>query len=192
MQFQDQEALARLQQQQMQDPNDKPCPAEFATRAVLDEEESEKVGRPIFRDVDFITIYIPGDNTLRIERPVRNSDKLQYPRLWEAYKSGHAAPAVGTSIDELTFLPASLRATYKAAGVKTVEDLANMNDAAAQQFVGNHEHRRKAKAYLEAARGNAPIEAMSAELRKRDETIAALQAQMVALQEQMSKRQSKS
>ncbi len=39
----------------------------------------------------------------------------------------------------------------------------------------------RAKAFIEVAKGNAPIEQMNAELAKRDEEIEALKAQMSAL-----------
>jgi hypothetical protein len=59
-------------------------------------------------------------------------------------------------------------------GVHSVEQLASMPDSQAQKFMGIQALKQKAKDYIEAAKGNAPLEQLRAEneeLRNRMEAL---------------------
>jgi len=82
---------------------------------------------------------------------------------------------MGTMLSSLPFLTKAQVADLYAANVRTAEQLASMSDVLAQKFMGMHNLRKRAKDFLDAAAGNAPIERMNKELEVRDNTIAVLQ-----------------
>lgn len=146
----------------------------FHMEATEDHELSIKEGRPVHRDEEFITIIIPGDRDT-ICRPVRQQDREMYAQQYQAFKNKQEQPIIGTALSVLPFLTRAQVADLAAANVRTAEQLAEMSDVLAQKFMGMHNLRKRAKDFLDAAAGNAPIERLNAELEKRDSTIATLQ-----------------
>ena len=148
--------------------------AEFHMEAVQDTDASNKAARAIFKDREFITIRIPGDKENDVIREVRESDKQMWPTQYQAFKAGLDQPVTGTPLDQLPFLTKSQRLEFAAVGVRTAEQLSEMNDAVAQKFMGIHGIRKRVKDFLDAAAGAAPAIALRAELEKRDNEIDVL------------------
>jgi hypothetical protein len=71
---------------------------------------------------------------------------------------------------------------YKYFKIVTVEQLAEANDNLGAKFMGFNQDKQRAKAFMEVAKNNAPIEAMNVELAKRDEQIENLKTMVEALQ----------
>ena len=65
--------------------------------------------------------------------------------------------------------------------VHTVEQLAAAPDSLGQKFMGFNGDKQAAQAFIELAKGNAPIEKMNEELKARDVKIEEMQAQIDAL-----------
>jgi len=147
---------------------------QFSSEAVQDMELSAKEGRPVHVEEEFITIIVPGDRDT-ICRPVRSTDREQYAQQYAAFKNKQEQPVTGTLLSVLPFLTKAQVADLNAANVRTAEQLAAMSDVLAQKFMGMHSLRKRAKDFLDAAAGNAPIERMNKELEVRDNTIATLQ-----------------
>lgn len=148
--------------------------AEFHMNAEQDLDESEKQGRPVFRDVEYVTIRIPGDKDNDIIRAVRPNDRNLWPQQYAAFKAGLTQPVVGTPLDQLPFLTKAQVLEFNAVGIKTAEQLSEMSDASAQRFMGIQGIRKKVRDFLAAAAGNAPLTAMRTELDKRDNEIEVL------------------
>src|SRR4030095_306967 len=74
----------------------------FRLDILKDEDQSVAQGRPIFRDVDWIRIYIPGDKSTVIDRPAYDSDRLRSPQHYARYKQGlkDEEQQVGTPLKE--------------------------------------------------------------------------------------------
>jgi len=70
------------------------------TDAVELKAESEKAGRPIFKDIPFIRITIPGDTNNIIERKLTEQDKHKYPRAWAEYERGETQGFTGTPLEQ--------------------------------------------------------------------------------------------
>ena len=147
---------------------------QFSLDAVEDMDASIKEGRPVHKEVETITIIVPGDRDT-IVRQVRESDREQFATQYAAFKNKQEQPVMGTMLSSLPFLTKAQVADLYAANVRTAEQLANMSDVLAQKFMGMHNLRKRAKDFLDAAAGNAPIERMNKELEVRDNTIAVLQ-----------------
>jgi hypothetical protein len=172
------------------DPNkpfvgDDRVPVQFYLGAVQDAEATEREGRPIFRDEDFIKIFLNKDEVL--DRPVRDTDKARWPRQYQAWKqTGNNRPGMmGMPLEKwpaVTRAQAEELAYFK---VFTVEQLADLPDTTVQQVAGLQKLKNLARAHMDIARGEAPVRRMQAELEQRDATIAGLQAQIADLAQRL-------
>ena len=57
---------------------------------------------PIYREIEFITINIPGDKTLNVHRPIMPADKHRFRAKYEAFKQGRGEPVDGTPLERLS------------------------------------------------------------------------------------------
>lgn len=151
---------------------------QFYTRAVKNEFKTSEAGRPIFDEVAFVKIIVPGDKNLIFDQPAEQVHIHRFPKQWDRYKAGQAQVTEGTPLEAVTWLTVGQVAEFKALNIFTVEQLADVPDQLAQRFMGAFELRRKAQAFLEASKGEAATSKLAAELEKRDAQIAALQKQM--------------
>lgn len=150
----------------------------FELVAMQDEAESAKQGRPIFKDLEFIKIASGGQKLSIIHRPIREEDKRRFPRHYDAFKRGMEAPIVGTPLAEWPGITRGQVEELAHFHVRSVEQLAEMSDANAQNFAGMQALKARARDFLEKAKGNAPLEKMRAELSTRDNQIEALTRQL--------------
>jgi hypothetical protein len=154
---------------------------EFHRQPVMISGKSQEAGRAIYEERDFIRIHVPGDKTSVIDRVATDQDKQRFAERYAKWKSGQADAITGTPLTALPGMNPVKIEEYKFFKIVTVEQLADANDNLGQKFMSFHSDKQKAKAFLEVAAGNAPIEKMHAELAKRDEEIETLKAQMAAL-----------
>jgi hypothetical protein len=159
--------------------------AEFYTDAERDGFASVKAGRDIFRDVDFVKIFIPGSGTILVER-VNNEHLERWPELYQAFKAGKEAPLSGTPLSEWSLLKRAQIAELNYRNIRTVEDIADLSDLAVQNLgMGGQVLRARAKAYLDDAEREALATRLTTEndgLRMR---ISTLENQVEALGAQL-------
>ena len=161
---------------------------QFIRRPVQQPYKTEKEGRPIFEDVDFIRIFTPGNNLNIIDTPVREEHKRRFPQQWAMFQNAHSADTreVGTPLSAWPYLTGSQAEEFKALKFFTVEQVANASDLQIQSLgmVGGASPnviRDRAKAYLMAAAGTAVPQAQAAELAAAKEQLAEMQKQIAAL-----------
>lgn len=108
----------------------------FYKRAVQNEFESEKAGRPIFQDFDFIEIRVPGDTTLAVDTAVREDHKQRFPLHWARYQNalGGDSKEVGTPLEQWPRLSRSQVEELRALKFVTVEQIAAASDAQLQKM----------------------------------------------------------
>jgi hypothetical protein len=154
----------------------------FFKDAVKNAAASTEAGRPIFEERDFIRIITPGSRDSFVER-VREGDQYtqRFPTQWARYKQNLDQTVTGTPLSQVPWLSIAQVAEFNAVGCKTVEQLVGMADAMAGKFMGFHQIKQRAQVYLDAAKEAAPALKLQAELEKRDEQIAQLQAQMATM-----------
>lgn len=143
-----------------------------------DEAKSEAEGRPVFRDVEYIQIQVPGDKGNVVHRPVTPEDKQRFSRQYEHWKNGKSPEQTGMPLTEWAAISRSEVLELAYFNVRTVEQLASLTDANAQNVGALRLWRDKAKAFLEQAKGNAPLVQMQAELVRRDNDNATLKHQL--------------
>jgi len=155
--------------------NDDKLFVKFHTQAVLHPADSTKAGRPIYNDVDMITIRTPGSQLTSIVAPVkyymdRFGDKY---RLW---KSSQMEAASGTPLENFPFLftKPSLIAELKYRNIFTVEQLAELTDTGKQSIMGGHELCKRAADWINKTAEDAE-DSEKAELKAR---LASMETQM--------------
>lgn len=158
----------------------------FYNGAVVNEAKSIEAGRPIHDDVEMVKIIVPGqrDSVVAYATP---EYQRRFPKQWAQFKANKEQVGSGTPLTELTWLTVAQVADLKAVNVHTVEQLAGISDSQAHSFMGFHALKQRAEAYIDAAKGNAPLIQMQAALEERDEQIKVLQdqiAQIAAAQKQ--------
>jgi hypothetical protein len=154
----------------------------FYTEAVEIKAESEKQGRPVYRDVPFIKVVVPGDVNNIIERKASKEDEQKFPKAWARYKAQEADVMEGTPLEQWPQMSRSLVKEAKFFEIHTVEQLAGLSDINVSKMgMGYLELRNKAKAYLVAAAGTAGETAQAAENQRLKDMIADLQKQMSEL-----------
>lgn len=153
----------------------------FFSEPVQNQFKSMEAGRPIFDDIDMIRIHTPGsrDTTVGI---AHQGYQQRFPRQWAQYKQNVEQTGSGTPLSAVPWLTRARVAELAVFNIKTVEQLAAMPDSAAQRFMDHHALKQQAAAFLEAAKGAAPMLKMQAELAARDEQIAELKAAVSAMQ----------
>lgn len=148
--------------------NDRPPYVSFERRAVEDRTASVKAGHYVSRDVDIATITRPGSrDSLDKEAVVwlkelqEKARKKDIPETWyrafsdsyKAWKEGEEVPENGTPIKGWPVLSPAAQKDLISTGIRTVEDLAAMNDADFQSVgTGALAYKQKAVAWLLAAK----------------------------------------
>ena len=172
--------------------NDDKLFVQFYRKPMLHAVKSEEAGRAIYEECDFIRIMVPGDKLNIIDRKVDAFDARRFASRYEKWRAGQGNVIEGTPLSSLPRMSPTKVEEYKYFNIHTVEQLADANDNVGRNFMGFQEDKRSAKAFIELAKGNAPIEKMNEELKARDSKIEELQAQIEAITKMMSAKGKKS
>jgi hypothetical protein len=154
---------------------------EFFREPVMHQGKSREAGRAVYEERDFVRIHVPGDKTTVCVEPMHEINLFRFRARYEKWKAGQSEAVTGTPLSAMPGMTPSKVEEYKFFKIVTVEQLAEANDQLGQKFMSFNGDKARAKAFIEVAKGNAPIEQMNAELAKRDEEIETLKAQMAAL-----------
>jgi len=164
--------------------------------------ETEKQGRPIFYEADFVHIHLPGDKNNDIDTFVNDTHKQRFPRQWAHFmnnKKADSEPVIGTPIAEWALVSRSQAEQLRALGFKSVDSIASASDAQLQSIgmiagMQPYAFRERAQRFLSQANAEAGANAdakraADAEARANDaeKAIAELRAQMEALQANKAK-----
>ncbi len=173
----------------------------FYSKPVQNEFQTNKEGRPIFEDVDFVKIFIPGDTLSTIDAPARADHKARFPLHWAAYQNAHGADSkiMGTPVEHWPLITALQAEELKAIKFFTVESVANASDLQLQGLgmkagMSPFAFRDRAKNFLRVASQESAVNQNDEELeqlrgenkRMKAESIsmfADMQAQMDVLKE---------
>lgn len=147
----------------------------FFVHAEPDPIMSEKEGRPMFRDVEKVKLHFAGNPYSVPVLEVNDEIRAQYKIQYDAFKKTGDMAIVGTPLKEWASLSVSRIAELNALNIFSVEHIANLDDLGIQRLgMGARELVAKAKAYLDSAKGNSPIEALATENVRQAEEIELL------------------
>jgi len=134
--------------------------------------------RPIFEEKIFLKKLVPGDSTLVVDRPMRETDIEEYPIEWARFEQKKEAKVSGTPIDAWTVLSDTQKAEFKALNIFTIDQFAQLADSAGNKIMGFNDLRAKARAFIMAAQDSAMFDKIRAET---DAKIAQQDAEMAQL-----------
>jgi hypothetical protein len=169
--------------------DDKNLLVQFYHQAVRQGGASEREGRDIYKDEEYVWIRFPGDRTKEVKRPVdlrgtgsHAPDPVRWPQAWAAFKNSGIQVQEGTPLEQFPVLGTSTVMNFKAYNIHTVEQLASVSDAVIHNLgTGAMDLREKAKIWLKAAKDVSQVTFLQTELSKRDTDIAALKHQLAEL-----------
>lgn len=166
---------------------DKALLVRFFTQPLRNEEKSIQEGRPIFDDTEMVEIRVRGEKDNVVVREIRPDDKRRFRDAYKHFREGKTLAESGTPLSAWSVMSASQVEELRYLGFYTVEHVADAADSAVSKFPGMQSLKNRAKLFLEAAKGNAPLEKLSKSLEEKQNEIEALKAQMAAMAKTMEK-----
>jgi len=175
--------------------NNRPPYVAWETRPVEDRPESIAKGHYVSKDVDFAVITRPGSrDTLDKEALVwltelkNKAAKGEVPSSWyegfkasyDSWKKGEETPLTGTAIKDWPPLSPSARKDILAAGIRTVEDLADMSDSDLTSIgTGALAYKLKAQAWLKASKDTGQVAEQLATMTQQIAELTTLTANLI-------------
>jgi hypothetical protein len=156
---------------------------QFYKRAVMNAYKSSQEGRPIFDELDYVRVIVPGSKDV-LDVEVEQQYRQRFSKQWEKYQTKQTQSMSGTPLSTWPALTVGMVAELNALNVFTVEQLATLNDEVAGRVMGFNMLKQRAQAFLDAASGDAANSKLAAELEKRDQEIELLKQQMQELMKQ--------
>ena len=167
----------------------------FYTKVLPNPFESEKQGRPIFFETDFVSIKLPGNQLNDFDGYVNDTHKQRFPRQWAFYQNNKNADhqMIGTPIEQWPLIGKAVAEELRGVKFYTVDQIANASDQQLQAIgmragMQPHTFREKAQQWLKRAGDDAAAqkaEQEAADLRAKladtDVAMAEMRAQMAEL-----------
>lgn len=124
--------------------------AMFYIHPQLQQVESEKKQRPVYKDVLYVQINIKGQKNSNFSRAAIEQDKIDYPKAWASYQNNNPEMTDGTPIKFLPGMSPGVELELKGIGILSIEDMADLTDAGIANIMGGRMLNTRAKAYLAA------------------------------------------
>lgn len=156
----------------------------FYKRAVQNNFKSERAGRPVFDEMTYVSILIPGIDTTAVDSPATEEHKRRFPMQWARFNSSEQDVSTdGWPVEQWPALNVAQVEELKAMKFMTVESLASASDAQIQRIgMGGYQLREKARAAIGVAKDSADAQHYAVENARLRADIEALQAQIQAIQ----------
>lgn len=148
--------------------------ARFYNMPVKDEEASAQEGRPIYNDKVFIEIVAAGNANNIVKRKATQEDRNRFRRQFELFQQGSEDQLIGTPLSEVPWLTRSQVEELSYMKIRTLESLANLDDAMCAKVAGLYDLKKRASAHVAKAAGAAPLEALHLENETLKNQLAAL------------------
>jgi hypothetical protein len=174
-------------QPNQQSAHDKNMLVKFEYRSVQDHAATAEQGRPIFKERLYISMKIPGSRE-GIVKPARPGDIARFQRHYDAFKARVELPTEGTPLTEWPGITRSRAEELAFIHIKTVEQLATVNDNIAGEMMGGNNLKAKAQEWIDRATDGVTAEKLGVELADRDDQMRDMQAQLEDLKMQLAAR----
>lgn len=169
---------------------DKALYVHFYSDAIPDAVASDREGRAIYREVDFVMIMVPGDKYSIVRRPIQPRDRERFADRYAAYKAGRSQEAAsGTPLHAVTWLTKSQVKELEYLGCHTLENLAGMPDSTTQKFMAIQGLKQRAKDAIQAAKDSAPMLTLRTEIEKKDSELETMRRSVSELTAQVTQLQ---
>jgi len=147
----------------------------FFHQSVVDKQATELEGRPIYKEVEYVKINVPGSRE-GVSHPARKRDKDRFPRHYEAFQKRVEMPVEGTPLTEWPLISRSQAEELTFFNVKTVEQMATIADSNLTTFRGGTTLKRKAQEWLAQSKRHATVAEMETQLAARDKALDDMEA----------------
>jgi len=166
---------------------------EFFVEDVYQEFESEKQGRAIYKPVEKVRIFAPGNKSdiiqhvQYVDETNRPAHPSRFPRQWAAFKAQQEQLPDGTPLEMCKFIASHRVKELKAMHLHTAEQIAAMSDAAIQELgMDGRRLRDLCKAFISEDKGAAELSAALAREAALRADMEAMKVQMAAFNERMA------
>ena len=144
----------------------------FFMDAILNDAKTKAEGRPIYDELEMVEIRIPGDKGNRpvfLAHEPHNGDgetrAQRYAAEYEAFKRGEQRASSGTPLEAWPILTKAQVMEMKAVGILSVDELAALPDGNLKKIgTKGREFREQARAFIDAAKGGAEVQAQAAKI----------------------------
>jgi hypothetical protein len=154
----------------------------FLMEPVLQGAESEKAGRPIYKDTPMVHIRFPGDRTREVFTKAKLEHQQRFPRQWAQFQQKVEQVQTGTPLEQWGPISRSHAMTLKGSNIHTVENLAAVPDSVLHTIGhGARELRAKAITWLKTSQDGAESLRLAAENQSLKDDIAMLKEQVAEL-----------
>jgi uncharacterized small protein (DUF1192 family) len=168
-------------QDQAQQTSDEKLFVKFYMGTRKNEERSEEAGHPVFDDVPFIRIIVPGDKNTVIDTTVDEQYKRRFARLWTQFQANETQTQPGLPITEWPAITRAQAEELKYLNITTVEQLSTLPDVYGGKIMGFNDLKRKAETYLAQAKDSALAMKLDAVNKQQADRITALEAEIARL-----------
>ena len=135
-----------------------------------------------FIEVEYIEIRVAGARDPQACRPASEVDKQRFPRHYAAFKQRVELPEEGFPLAEWPLINRSMVETLTFMNVKTVEQLANLNDTHVSSIMGGAGFKQKAQAWLKDRNSNDALARENSTLKAQMAEVQAQMAELLAAQ----------
>lgn len=142
---------------------DKSVYVKFHIKPVIDDVESDKAGRPVYKDREYVEIRTPGQQNNIINRPVTDMDRQRFRQQYQAFKAGSEEQLIGTPLTEVAWVTRSQVEEMAFLRIRTVEQLASLGDDVCGKYAGMYKLKQKAQQVIAEGEKNAPFAVLQAQ-----------------------------
>jgi len=150
--------------------------------------KSDLEKRPIFEERIYLKKLVPGDSTLVVDRPMRETDMEEFPIEWARFEQKKEQKSDGTPIEAWAAISDTQKAEFRALNIFTIDQFAKLPDSAGNKIMGFNELRAKAQAFIGAAQDSQIMDKIRAET---DEKLKAQEVEMAELRAMITELTSK-
>jgi hypothetical protein len=164
----------------------------FYSKPIQNEFETNKQGRPIFIDMDWVRIIVPGDKNNIIDTYAREDHKQRWPIQWHRYlNQKEGTVETGTPLTAWPIVSAAKAEELRSLNFKTVESIAGASDGQLQSLgmvagMAPHEFRSRAQRYLKAAQDESYSNEQAETAKRLADENAAMKAEMDEMKQMMA------
>lgn len=163
----------------------------FHEKSVQDQPASEAAGRPVYKPVVYLRKEMPGDRLHVVDRPMRESDKQEFPEQWKRYEAGASEKMEGQPLSEWPQVSRSQVEELAYFRIRSVEQLARVPDSASGPMGPLFPLRDKARQYLDRAAAGAQEAKLVAEKEAVEAKNRELEARLARLEQNQAEHANK-
>ena len=158
----------------------------FHYETIEDKEATKKAGKPVYRQIELVEVYQPGDRLNIPVLPVTDVERGRWPRHYDAFKKELEMPECeGTPLEMWSFANPAIVKTLNYVECHSVDQLAMIPDTVLQDMgPGMVQLRKRARDHVELRDGDATMVSLKERVGELEEKMAVVLDKNNELQEE--------